>query len=65
MMLFYGIGLGLGASIGLGETELVALGVFAFQIIFSLVWLRWFRFGSLEWIWRILTYDRWLNPLAK
>lgn len=65
MMLFYGIGLGLGASIGLGETELVALAVFEFQIIFSLMWLKWFRFGPLEWLWRMLTYGRWLNPVAK
>ncbi len=62
MFLFYGIGLGLGASIGLGATELVALGVFAFQIIFSRAWLSVFRFGPLEWIWRMLTYGRWLKP---
>ncbi len=61
MFLFYGIGLGLGASLGLGETELVALGVFAFQIVFSFGWLSVFRFGPLEWIWRMLTYGRWLK----
>lgn len=64
MLLFYGIGLGLGASIGLAVTELVALGVFAFQIMFSLAWLSVFRFGPLGWIWRMLTYGRWLNPVA-
>lgn len=64
MLLFYGIGLGLGASIGLAVTELVAFGVFAFQIIFSFAWLSVFRFGPLEWIWRMLTYGRWLNPVA-
>lgn len=62
--LFYGIGLGLGASLGLGETELVALGVFLFQIFFSKLWLQFFRFGPLEWIWRMLTYGKWL-PLFK
>lgn len=65
MYIFYGIGLGLGGSIGLGTTELVALGVFSFQIIFSFVWLRAFRFGPLEWIWRMLTYGKWLNPIAR
>lgn len=63
MFLFYGIGYGLGAGVGLGETELIALGVFFFQTVFSMVWLSVFRFGPLEWIWRMLTYGRWLNPL--
>ena len=63
MFLFYGIGLGLGASVGLGETELIATAVFIFQICFSMVWLSVFRFGPLEWIWRMLTYGKWLNPL--
>ncbi len=64
MWLFYGIGLGMGASIGLGLTELIALGVFSFQILFSMGWLRFFRFGPLEWIWRMLTYGK-LLPLLK
>ena len=64
VFLFYGIGLAFGASLGLGETELVALGVFIFQIIFSRLWLRFFRFGPLEWIWRMLTYGK-LLPLLK
>ena len=63
-LLFYGVGFGLGASMGLGATELVAICVFSFQILFSMFWLRIFRYGPLEWIWRMLTYGRWLNPLA-
>lgn len=61
MSLFYGVGLGIGSSVGLLTTELIALGVFAFQILFSMLWLSLFRFGPLEWIWRMLTYGRWLN----
>lgn len=64
MWLFYGIGLGLGASVGLGATELIALGVFSFQVLFSMGWLRFFRFGPLEWIWRMLTYGKFL-PILK
>lgn len=63
--LFYGIGLGLGASLGLGQTELVALAVFLFQILFSRAWLTLFRFGPLEWIWRMLTYGHYLSPLHR
>lgn len=65
MFLFYGIGLGLGASVGLGETELIACAVFIFQIVFSMTWLSMFNFGPLEWIWRMLTYGKWLNPLKQ
>lgn len=65
MMLFYGIGFGLGASVGLGATEIIALGVFSFQIVFSAVWLSVFQYGPLEWIWRMLTYGKWLNILKK
>lgn len=28
------------------------------QIILSTLWLRYFRFGLLEWLWRMLTYGR-------
>lgn len=65
MFLFYGIGLGLGASMGLTQTELVAVGVFTFEILFSLAWLTSFRYGPLEWLWRMLTYGRRLPILRR
>jgi uncharacterized protein len=37
---------------------LLALAVFAFELPFSTWWLRRFRFGPAEWIWRLLTYGR-------
>ena len=58
MFLFYGIGLGLGARFGLAQTELIALGVFLSLALLSRLWLRVFRFGPLEWLWRMLTYGR-------
>ena len=56
ILLFYGIGLGLGNRVGLLGTELIALGVYALQIVFSSLWMRRFRFGPVEWVWRMLTY---------
>ena len=56
ILLFYGIGFGLGNRVGLLGTELIALGVYALQIAFSSLWLRRFRFGPVEWVWRMLTY---------
>ncbi len=61
VLLFYGTGGALGASLGLAQTELVAIGVFTFQTLFSMIWLRYFQYGPLEWIWRMLTYGKWLN----
>ena len=61
MFLFYGIGLGFGTEVGLLQTELVVLAVFSFQILFSTLWMSRFEFGALEWIWRMLTYGKWLE----
>ena len=61
MFLFYGIGLGLGSTIGLWQTEVIVLAVFLFQMLFSRLWLSGFKFGPLEWIWRMLTYGKWLD----
>lgn len=64
VLLFYGIGLGLGNRVGLLGTELIALGVYGFQIAFSTLWMKHFRFGPVEWVWRMLTYGEVL-PLRR
>ena len=58
MLLFYGIGFGLGAGVGLVYVVLIAAGVWIVQALFSGIWLRYFQFGPLEWIWRMLTYGK-------
>ena len=63
ILLFYGIGFGLGTSFGLVHVELTALAVFLLQILCCRIWLRYFRFGPLEWIWRMFTYGRYF-PIA-
>ena len=45
--------------------ELTALVVFAVQIAVSGWWLQWFRFGPLEWIWRMLTYGNYFKLYPK
>lgn len=37
---------------------LLALAVWAVQVPFSLLWLKYFNFGPFEWIWRSLTYGK-------
>ena len=61
IVLFYGLGFGLGTSFGLVYVELTALAVFFLQILLSHLWLRYFRFGPLEWLWRMLTYGRYFH----
>lgn len=43
------------------QIGLVAI-LFIAQVVFSALWLRAFRFGPFEWLWRVLTYGR-LQPL--
>jgi len=54
-----GFGLGLLTYAGPTVLALLAVGVFALQIVFSRWWLARFRFGPLEWLWRSATYGRW------
>lgn len=58
ILLFYGIGFGLGTSFGLVFVVLTAVAVFVLQTYLSRLWLRSFLFGPLEWLWRLLTYGR-------
>jgi uncharacterized protein len=59
--LFYGIGMGYTSKLSFTEVVLIALTVFAWQVAFSTIWLRHFRFGPVEWIWRQMTYGEWIN----
>jgi uncharacterized protein len=36
----------------------LTLALFAFQVPFSMIWLRYFEFGPAEWVWRLFTYGR-------
>jgi uncharacterized protein len=56
--IFMGWGLGLAGELQRVETYYVVFGVWVFQLIFSPLWLRYFRFGPAEWLWRSLTYGQ-------
>jgi len=57
--LFYGHGLGLFGSVERKIQALVVLGVWALLLLLSPVWLKHFRYGPLEALWRSLTYGKW------
>ena len=63
-LIFYGTGLGMGGTMGPTLYLPVGIAVYLFQVIASRFWLSHFRFGPLEWLWRMLTYGSWI-PLAK
>ena len=56
--LFYSFGFGFGLFGKLARHELyyVVFAIWAAQLIWSPLWLKYFRFGPFEWIWRSLTY---------
>ena len=54
--IFYGHGLGLFATMNRVELLGVVVLIWAIQIPLSVLWLRYFRFGPVEWVWRTLTY---------
>jgi uncharacterized protein len=60
---FYGYGLGLFGRLASAEALPIGLTLFAAQIVASAVWLRHFRFGPAEWLWRSATYGRW-QPMS-
>jgi uncharacterized protein len=59
--LFYGYGYGLFGQLDRIHLVGVVVAVWLFQLIVSPIWLRFFRFGPAEWLWRSLTYWR-LQP---
>jgi uncharacterized membrane protein YeiB len=38
----------------------ICIGIYIFQLLFSKIWLKFFKFGPLEWLWRMGTY--WAVP---
>jgi uncharacterized protein len=56
--LFFGYGLGLFGRLGAASVLAIAVVIYVFQLWLSQAWLRRYRFGPLEWLWRTLTYGK-------
>jgi uncharacterized protein len=62
--IFYGHGLGWFGSVErLGQLGVV-VAVWTVGLVVSPMWMRHFRFGPFEWLWRTLTYLRW-QPMRR
>ena len=56
--MFYGWGLGLSGKVGAAGCLGISTAIFALQIAACRLWLRRYRFGPVEWLWRTLAYGR-------
>lgn len=54
--LFYGWGLGWAGKVGAAGTVGISLAIFSVQIVIAQLWVRWFRLGPFEWLWRAAVY---------
>ncbi|WP_147269793.1 DUF418 domain-containing protein [Saliterribacillus persicus] len=55
-------GLGLFGELNLGLGIVISLIVFPIQILLSYLWLKNYKYGPLEWVWRSATYGK-IQPL--
>jgi len=63
-VIFFGVGFGMFGKLQRYEIYYVVAAIWALEIIWSHIWLRYFRFGPLEWLWRSLTYWK-RQPIKK
>jgi uncharacterized protein len=63
-LLFYGHGFGWFSQFERVELLYIVAAIWVFQVLFSMFWLKYFRFGPFEWLWRSATYFT-LQPLKK
>lgn len=56
--LFYGHGFGLYGYLERWGQFFIVLAIWVLQLFWSPLWLKYFRFGPAEWLWRSMTYLR-------
>ncbi len=61
---FNGYGLGMFGKLERAQLYWVVLAMWAINLTLSPVWLRYYRFGPAEWVWRSLTYWK-RQPMRK
>lgn len=57
-VIFFAWGFGLHGQLGPAKTMLLSVPVYLVLMLLSMWWIRRFRFGPFEWLWRTLTYAR-------
>jgi len=54
--IFYGWGLGWIGEVDIAQGIAIAAGIFVAQVVIAHLWLRRFRSGPMEWLWRAIAY---------
>jgi len=62
-LIFYGYGFGWFGKVPPAMQMLLVIVIFTLQTAFSVLWLRRFPIGPLEYVWRLFTY--WGNPVKR
>jgi uncharacterized protein len=57
-ILFFSYGFGLYGKVNPFQGILITIAIYVFQLFFSHYWLKKYRFGPMEWLWRSMTYGR-------
>ncbi len=55
---FYGYGMGHFGNLSLAQLYMVVAEIWLIQLVSSAIWLRFFRTGPAEWLWRSLVHGR-------
>jgi uncharacterized protein len=63
-LIFYGHGFGQFGRLQRWQQLLTVVLIWVFQLVFSVLWLRVFRYGPFEWLWRSLTYWQ-IQPIIR
>ena len=63
-LIFFGWGLGMAGEFGRLGQQMIVVGIWIVQILWSVAWLSKYRFGPAEWLWRSLTYWK-LQPMVR
>jgi len=56
--IFFSYGLGLYGKVNIWQGMMLTVLIFLVQLIISKIWLKHYRFGPVEWLWRTLTYGK-------
>ncbi len=62
--IFLGYGFSMYGKLQRYELYYIVISIWIFQLIISPIWLKYFRFGPLEWLWRSLTYWK-VQPMKR
>ncbi len=56
--IFFSYGLGLYGQVDIVQGMMLTVGIYGVQVVWSYFWLKYYRFGPMEWLWRTLTYGK-------